>query len=132
MGGGRQFHPAGGVGERPVNVLFTLGYSFSDEHVNNIIFQALTVPTFRLVALLPPNAAGVPEKLKALNDPRIWLIGGDGPAKGSSAHYFNTFVENFMPESPGDKVDTAVKRVLQELIAHGVKANAPEETGHDD
>lgn len=117
---------------REQSVLFALGYSFGDEHVNNIIFQALTVPTFRLVAFLPPNVSGIPEKLKALNDPRIWLIGGDGPAKGSSAHYFNTFVEKFMPESPGDKVDTAVKKVLQELIAQGVKANASEEPGHVD
>lgn len=117
---------------REQSVLFALGYSFGDEHVNNIIFQALTVPTFRLVALLPPNAGGIPEKLKALNDPRIWLIGGDGPAAGSSAHYFDTFVEKFMPESPGDKVDTAVKKVLQELIAKEVKAYVPEEPGHDD
>lgn len=117
---------------REQSVLFALGYSFGDEHVNNIIFQALTVPTFRLVALLPPNAGGIPAKLKALNDPRIWLIGGDGPIAGSSAHYFDTFVEKFMPESPSDKVDTAVKKVLQELIAQGTKANAPEEPGHDD
>lgn len=113
---------------REQSVLFTLGYSFGDEHVNNIIFQALTVPTFRLVALLPPNATGVPAKLKALNDPRIWLIGGNGPIDDSPAHYFKTFVEKFMPESPGDKVDTAVHKVLQGLIAHG---NIDNETGAD-
>ena len=116
---------------REQSVLFALGYSFGDEHVNNIIFQALTVPTFRLVAFLPPNAGGIPAKLKALNDPRIWLIGGDGPAAGSSAHYFDTFVEKFMPESPSDKVDTAVQRVLQELIAQGRKAEIPGEGGSD-
>jgi len=116
---------------REQSVLFALGYSFGDEHVNNIIFQALTVPTFRLVAFLPPNAVGIPEKLRALNDPRIWLIGGDGPVAGSSAHYFDTFVEKFMPESPGDKVDTAVQKVLQELIAQGKKAEAAKE-GDDD
>lgn len=116
---------------REQSVLFAVGYSFGDEHVNNIIFQALTVPTFRLVALLPPNAVGIPEKLKALNDPRIWLIGGDGPTADSSAHYFDTFVEKFMPESPGDKVDTAVQKVLQELIAQGKKVNIPDETDDD-
>lgn len=48
------------------SVLFTIGYSFGDEHINNIIFQALTVPNFRLIAFLPPDAKGVPQKLKEL------------------------------------------------------------------
>ena len=117
---------------RDQSVLFVVGYSFSDEHVNNLIFQALTIPTFRLVAFLPPDAAGVAQKLRSLHDPRIWLIGGAGPKDGTKAHYFDTFVDKFMPESPADKVDTAVKRVLQELIAQGVKAAPNEENGHDD
>ncbi|WP_295638322.1 SIR2 family protein [uncultured Methylibium sp.] len=117
---------------REQSVLFVVGYSFSDEHVNNLIFQALTVPTFRLVAFLPPNAPGVAQKLRSLHDPRIWLIGGAGPKDGTKAHYFDTFVEKFMPESPGDKVDTAVKKVLQELIAQGMKAGPNEGNGHDD
>lgn len=116
---------------RDQSVLFVLGYSFSDEHVNNLIFQALTVPTFRLVAFLPPDAPGVAQKLRSLNDPRIWLIGGAGPKDGTKAHYFDTFVEKFMPESPGDKVDTAVKKVLQELIAQGIETAPNEESGDD-
>lgn len=117
---------------RDQSVLFVLGYSFNDEHVNNLIFQALTIPTFRLVAFLPPDAAGVAQKLRSLSDPRIWLIGGSGPNPGTKAHYFDTFVEKFMPESPGDKVDAAVKKVLQELIAESVKAAPKEGNGHDD
>lgn len=117
---------------RDQSVLFVVGYSFSDEHVNNLIFQALTVPTFRLVAFLPPDAAGVAQKLRSLQDPRIWLIGGAGPKDVTKAHYFDTFVEKFMPESPGDRVDTAVKKVLQELIAQGTNAKPNEDNGHDD
>jgi SIR2-like domain len=117
---------------RDQSVLFVIGYSFNDEHVNNLIFQALTVPTFRLVAFLQPDAQGVAQKLRSLHDPRIWLIGGAGPKDGTKAHYFDTFVEKFMPESPGDKVDTAVKKVLQELIAQGAKAGPNEDNGHDD
>lgn len=117
---------------RDQSVLFVVGYSFSDEHVNNLIFQALTVPTFRLVAFLPPDAEGVTKKLRALNDPRIWLIGGAGPQEPTKAHYFDTFIDKFMPESPGDKVDTAIKRVLQELIAQGAKGEPNEGNGHDD
>ena len=117
---------------RDQSVLFSVGYSFSDEHVNNLIFQALTVPTFRLVALLPPDASGMTQKLLSLKDPRIWIIGGNGPAEGTKAHYFDTFIEHFMPESPSDKVDTAVKKVLQELIAQGVKGDAYGASSHDD
>lgn len=117
---------------RDQSVLFVVGYSFSDEHVNNLIFQALTIPTFRLVAFLPPEATGVAHKLRALQDPRIWLIGGSGPNGGTKAHYFDTFVEKFMPESPGDKVDSAVKKVLQELITQNFNVVSNEENGHDD
>lgn len=117
---------------RDQSVLIVVGYSFNDEHVNNLIFQALTVPTFRLVVFLQPDSHGVVQKLRLLQDPRIWLIGGDGPSEGTKAHYFDTFVEKFMPESPGDKVDTAVKKVLQELIAHSAKAGHNEDNAHDD
>ncbi len=37
------------------SVLFVIGYGFGDEHINNIIFQALTVPTFRLIVLADPE-----------------------------------------------------------------------------
>jgi hypothetical protein len=98
------------------SVLFTIGYSFGDEHINNIIFQALTVPNFRLIAFLPPDAEGVPQKLKELADPRIWLIGGEGHTTGRRAEYFDTFIEKFMPEAPGDKIDSAISKVLANLV----------------
>ena len=98
------------------SVLFTIGYSFGDEHINNIIFQALTVPNFRLIAFLPPEAEGVPQKLKELADPRIWLIGGEGHIAGRRAEYFDTFIEKFMPEAPGDKIDSAISKVLINLV----------------
>lgn len=36
-------------------VLVVVGYSFSDEHINDLIYQALTIPTFRLVILQDEN-----------------------------------------------------------------------------
>jgi hypothetical protein len=83
---------------RDQSVLFVIGYSFGDEHINNIIFQALTIPTFRLIAFCSPDAGGVVQRLRALNDPRIWIIGGDGPDETRRGHYFDVFVEHFMPE----------------------------------
>ncbi|MFZ1812922.1 MAG: SIR2 family protein [Rhizobiaceae bacterium] len=100
---------------REQSVLITAGYAFGDEHLNNIIYQALTIPTFRLVIFAAPDMGGEIAKLRALRDPRIWIIGGDGPAEGTTAHYFDMIVEHFMPQRPSDRIDDAVRKVLSEL-----------------
>ena len=100
---------------REQSVLITAGYAFGDEHLNNIIYQALTIPTFRLVIFAAPDTGGEIAKLRALRDPRIWIIGGDGPAEGTRAHYFDMIVEHFMPQRPSDRIDDAVRKVLSEL-----------------
>lgn len=97
---------------REQSVLFTLGYAFGDEHLNNIIYQALTIPTFRLVIFADPESEGEIAKLRSLKDPRIWVIGGDGPEPGSKAHYFNTIVAEFMPQRPSERIDEAVDNVI--------------------
>src|SRR5690606_12599710 len=71
---------------REQSVLITAGYAFGDEHLNNIIYQALTIPTFRLVIFAAPDTEGEIAKLRALRDPRIWIIGGNGPSDGTRAH----------------------------------------------
>jgi len=100
---------------REQSVLITAGYAFGDEHLNNIIYQALTIPTFRLVIFAAPDAGGEIAKLRAFRDPRIWIIGGAGPAEGTRAHYFDMIVEHFMPQRPSDRIDEAVRKVLSEL-----------------
>jgi len=100
---------------REQSVLITAGYAFGDEHLNNIIYQALTIPTFRLVIFAAPDTGGEIANLRALRDPRIWIIGGDGPAEGTRAHYFDMIVEHFMPQRPSDRIDDAVRKVLSEL-----------------
>jgi len=100
---------------REQSVLITAGYAFGDEHLNNIIYQALTIPTFRLAIFAAPDMDGEIAKLRALRDPRIWIIGGDGPVEGTRAHYFDMIVEHFMPQRPSDRIDDAVRKVLSEL-----------------
>ncbi len=100
---------------REQSVLFTMGYAFGDEHINNIIYQALTIPTFRLVIFVDPNLGGDIAKLKALNDPRIWIIGGEGPEAGRKAHYFDTIIEQFLPQRPSERIDDAVRKVLEAM-----------------
>ena len=100
---------------REQSVLVTAGYAFGDEHINNIIYQALTIPTFRLVIFADPESGGEVAKLRGLNDPRIWIIGGEGPATGTRAHYFSTIVDQFLPQRPTERIDDAVKLVLERL-----------------
>ncbi len=100
---------------REQSVLITVGYAFGDEHLNNIIYQALTIPTFRLIIFASPDVGGEIVKLRDLGDPRIWIIGGDGPTPGTRAHYFDTVVEHFMPQRPSERIDEAVRKVMETM-----------------
>ncbi|WP_297540223.1 SIR2 family protein [Roseovarius sp.] len=95
------------------SVLIAAGYGFGDEHVNNIIFQALTIPGFRLVIFADPKTNDITQALYDLEDPRVWFIWGDGPEGGAKAHYFKTIVEHFLPEGPGNRTDDAVRKALK-------------------
>ncbi|MDR6873574.1 hypothetical protein J2Y55_004601 [Bosea sp. BE125] len=107
---------------REQSVLFTIGYAFGDEHINNIIYQALTIPTFRLVIFVDPTLDGDIAKLRKLNDPRIWIIGGSGPDEGRKAHYFDTIIEHFMPQRPSERIDEAIAKVLHAMAPSGAAA----------
>nr|MBA4770753.1 SIR2 family protein [Sphingobium sp.] len=107
------------------SVLITMGYAFGDEHLNNIIYQALTIPTFRLIVFADPDSDGDIAKLRALADPRIWIIGGSAPPGGAPAHYFSTIVEHLLPRRPSDRIDDAVKLVLQTMAAGSAAAAVP-------
>lgn len=101
---------------RDQSVLVTVGYSFGDEHVNNIIFQALTVPTFRLVAFVDPNANDIVKRLRFLDDPRIWLIGTEDAAASWKSHYFASVVAEFLAVESSAAADDAIGRVLTEML----------------
>ena len=110
---------------REQSVLVTAGYAFGDEHLNNIIYQALTIPTFRLIIFANPEAAGEIGTLRDLGDPRIWIIGGDGPEPGRRAHYFDTIVGHFMPQRPSERIDEAVRKVMEEMTPKRDAADEP-------
>lgn len=102
---------------REQTVLVTLGYGFGDSHIDAIIHQALTVPTFRLVVFGTPDIEGI-KKLMQLEDPRIWVIHGNAPG-GRRVHYFDHVVEQFLPDLPGDRIDESISRVV-DLIRLGL------------
>ncbi len=113
------------------NILITVGYSFSDEHINNLIYQALTIPAFRLIivgSLKKYKDENKEEfynnnikKLYDLNDPRIWIIGEterweDGKLK-TPIHFFNRFVNEMLPSIDQENIEKSVQKVLDNLFA---------------
>lgn len=102
------------------SVLVTAGYGFGDEHVNNIIYQALTIPTFRLVVFAKPESDGETaneqvKMLQNLNDPRIWIIGTEDSKATWKGHYFKAFVEDIMPSGQPDPANAAIEKVIAQL-----------------
>ena len=100
---------------REQSVLFTMGYGFGDEHINNIIYQALTIPTFRLVVFADPTVQEELTKLRTLEDPRIWIIGSVEAHANLNVHYFKTIVQDLMPQPTSERIDDAVKKVFEAI-----------------
>lgn len=102
------------------SVLVTMGYSFGDEHVNNIIFQGLTIPGFKLVIFLDPDSVDANEttkKLKALGDPRIWFLWGEGASQAERAHYFANIVADLLPSNDEDTVTNSIENAMKVLMS---------------
>lgn len=95
-------------------VLVIVGYSFSDEHVNNLIYQALTIPTFRLVVFQDEEKEKI-KQLKELNDPRIWIIGGDSE-NSLKTYYFDYVVRNILPDIDEEKIEESIDKVFKSLF----------------
>lgn len=92
------------------SVLITLGYSFSDEHINRIILNALSVYDFRLVIF--GNSAMI-NKLKDIGDSRIWIINSD-----DHIHYFKNFVEKVLPlQDDEQREEMEMKKSIKKLAA---------------
>lgn len=92
------------------SVLFVIGYSFSDDHLNNIIYQALSANSAISVVIF----GNYPDKpIFKIDDKRICKIfGKDGE---SSIHYFDYIVKNFIPNLNEDKEADALKDFIEKL-----------------
>ena len=95
---------------QPQSVLFCLGYSFYDEHINDIIYQALSIPSFTLIIA---NYITNPEiqKLKCLDDPRIIIL----DETDSEQSTFVGFVKNIMPDLYEENEQMIVVDTLNKL-----------------
>lgn len=97
---------------QPQSVLIALGYSFYDEHINDIIYQALTIPSFTLIVANYSEAGNENiEKLNRLNDSRILIIDEDNIDLST----FTGFVKNVMPDLYEEEENEAVLKTMKEL-----------------
>jgi len=100
------------------NILVTIGYSFSDEHINNLIFQAFTIPSFRLIVIGEPTEKSAIGKLMELHDSRIWIIGEKWPKDNDTyvpLHFFKRFVEEILPDLTAEDLDNKMEKTIQNL-----------------
>jgi hypothetical protein len=108
----------------PNGVLFVIGYSFSDEHVNDIIYRALaTNSTFNLVII---NNIDEEKQICKVNDNRVFRIWeekkkDDGIVENSNEkenenkeplHYFDRIVDELLPNLDAFKQ----KDILAEFV----------------
>ena len=97
---------------QPQSVLFTVGYSFCDEHFNDIIYQALSNPSFTLIIVDFNGTRGSKEikRLKDLNDPRIIILEGD--FLGDFLTLADTLMPDFLDTSSSDSVADTLNALL--------------------
>jgi NAD-dependent SIR2 family protein deacetylase len=99
---------------QPQSVLFCLGYSFFDEHINDIINQALSIPSFTLIIAnysspIDPNSPI--EMLKRLNDKRIVVLDQTDVKMAT----FTGFVENVMPDLYEEEENEVIAETMGKL-----------------
>ena len=89
--------------QQPEAVLFVIGYSFYDEHVNDIIYQALANPSFTLIIVdfNGTQSGGEIKRLNDLKDPRIII------SQGGELGDFKYFSKELLPTM--DQEDTRAK-----------------------
>ncbi len=94
-------------------VLFVIGYSFSDEHINNVIYQALASnPSISIVVFGDYPT----ESLFKVEDRRIYKISGYADSgKKERIHYFKYIVNELLPDLDENKDSNLLKEFLKSL-----------------
>ncbi|TEW53558.1 hypothetical protein E2R68_12120 [Psychromonas sp. RZ22] len=106
---------------QPHSVLFVVGYSFSDEHLNNIIYQALASNSSISIVVFGNYAD---KEIFKVNDRRIYKIFGE--VESEKIHYFKYIVDNFLPDLEEFEDISLLKNFISNLTAekNGAKGTA--------
>lgn len=105
----------------PHSVLFVIGYSFSDRHVNDIIYRALaTNSTISIVIFgtIPQSEERKKKPIFFIKDNRIFTISGkcNTESENKNIHYFDYIVNNLLPSLDAyRKDDDILNRFIEQL-----------------
>lgn len=61
---------------QPQSALIVVGYAFQDSHVNRLIYQALTIPSFVLIVVTPEASGHEIVRLNDLKSKRVLILTG--------------------------------------------------------
>ncbi len=95
------------------SVLFVIGYSFNDEHINDIIYRSLVTNTSLILVIL--NNLDEKQPICKVNDNRVFRFWGHNADRSVMYHYFDYFTDNLVHDfeletrSQKDQVEQLVK-----------------------
>lgn len=93
------------------SVLFVIGYSFSDDHLNNIIYQALSTNSSLSIIIF----GNYPSKsIFKINDKRIYKVYGQTNTN-EKIHYFDYIANELIPNLNEDKNEEILKSFVDAL-----------------
>jgi len=96
--------------QQPQSVLVTLGYSFGDEHINRIIYEAFSIPSFNLIIVGHTKKSIEEIRTKIGDDERVTYIGGE------SFGDFKNFVEKILPSVSQMELEERIIKTLKRLL----------------
>lgn len=115
--------------QRSDSALLTVGYGFADDHINRLIYQALSNPSFQLFAVAPYGVLSFPEGGDGANpeappaDFEKTILGALGSSADSRIHVmtgsiagtFGDLADNGLPEAPELDTEELTSRTQAEL-----------------
>lgn len=80
----------------PNSVLFVIGYSFNDEHINDIIYRSLVTNSSLILCII--NQLDETQPICTVKDNRIFRFWGANEDRSIHYHYFDYFVNELVPD----------------------------------
>ena len=80
----------------PNSVLFVIGYSFNDEHINDIIYRSLVTNSSLILCIV--NQLDESQPICNVKDNRIFSFWGSTEDRKTHYHYFDFFVNELVPD----------------------------------